>query len=224
MRIAMRSISLLIAVAALVAAAPAHAAEDGSDKATKNRWEAGGRFHFVTANPVLNVLYDEHESVNGFTVGPTFTRKSPDGQTVVVFGADYTSVKPEDGAWLADGKQNGGEEEWTEFRTGSARGFSIYSANVLVGHVFKNGPFGFFFGGGIGLDYIPSTITTYPTTNGGTIKAPGGAPEEKNVPQITPTVLFKMGPQFELGRAGTVSLDVGLHNGLFAGVSLSIRI
>ena len=222
MKTAKRTGLLLIAATTLLAA-PAYGADD-KDKTTKNRWEVGARGHFMTANPVLDVLYDEHASVNGYTVGPTFTRKSPDGATVVIFGADYTHTDPKDEPWLADGKQNGAEEEWTEFRTGSSKGFSIYSANVIVGHVFKRGPFGFFFGGGIGLDYIPSTVTTYPTTAGGTQKAAGGAPDEKNVPQIAPTVLFKMGPQFELGRAGTVSLDVGLHNGLFAGVGFSVRI
>lgn len=187
-------------------------ADDG--KGAGARWEVGARFHFMTVNPVLDFLYDEHESVNGYTVGPVVTRRAPDGNTRLILGLDYTRTSPEDGPWLGDG-DDPPEAEWTEFRN-----FSILSANFMVGHVARRGPFGFFFGAGLGLDIVSGSITTYDVDANGR-KLAGSEPDEKNVPSITPTLLFKMGPQFELGKMGTVSLDVGLHNGLFAGASLS---
>ena len=176
----------------------------------KARYELGARFHFLTINPILDNYYDDHESVNGFTVGPILSRRSEDGNSRLVLGLDYSKTEPKDGPWLEAGDDEV-EAEWTEFRN-----FSIYNANFMFVHVFRRGPFGFAVGGGLGIAYTTGTVTSYPDVNG-----PTGAPDEKNIPKITPTVLMKAGPQFELGRIGTVTLDVGVHNGLYAGASIT---
>lgn len=180
----------------------------------KPRYELGARFHFVTANPVLDNYYDDHESVNGYTIGPILSRRSEDGNSRLILGFDYTKTSPKDGPWLEAGDDEV-DAEWTEFEN-----FSIINANFMFVHVFRHGPFGFAVGGGLGVAYITGSVTSYATLSNGQ-KDTTSAPDEKNIPTITPTVLIKVGPQFELGRIGTVTLDVGVHNGLYAGASLT---
>lgn len=209
-------------VAALLAAPSAWAQEDEEDGESKSsgpkpRWEAGARAYFVTANPILSYSYEKHESVNGFIVGPTLQRRSNDGSTRMIIALDYTSTSPEDGPWLAQG-DDPPEAEWTEFRN-----FSIISANVTFVHVLQRGPFGFTFGGGLGLSAIQGSITSWPVDANGE-KLSSGEPDEKDVPGITPVILLKMGPQFELGKMGTVNLDVGFHHGFFAGAAFSTNL
>lgn len=180
----------------------------------KARYELGARFHFLTINPILDSYYDDHESVNGYTVGPILSRRSEDGNSRLILGFDYSKTDPKDGPWLEAGDDEV-EAEWTEFRN-----FSIINANFMFVHVFRRGPFGFAVGGGLGMAYTTGKVTSFPTDANGQ-KAAGGAPDEKNIPKVTPTVLIKLGPQFELGRIGTVTLDVGVHNGLYAGASIA---
>ena len=204
--------------ASLLISTPAFAGdEDDKSKAPKPRWEAGARAYFVTANPILDYSYEEHESVNGFIVGGVLHRRSNDGSTRMIVGLDYTSTDVEDGAWLAQG-DDPPEAEWTEFRN-----FSIISANVMFVHVIQRGPFGFSFGGGLGISATQGSITSYDVNALGE-KDPNSEPDEKDIPGITPVILFKMGPQFELGKIGTVGLDVGFHHGLFAGASLTTNL
>lgn len=180
----------------------------------KTRYELGARFHFLTVNPILDNYYDDHESVNGYTVGPILSRRSEDGNSRLILGLDYSKTSPDDGAWLEAGDDDV-DAEWTEFEN-----FSIINANFMFVHVFRRGPFGFALGGGLGVAYVTGSVTSYATLPNGQ-KNPSSAPDEKNIPNITPTVLIKAGPQFELGRVGTISLDVGVHNGLYAGASLT---
>jgi len=180
----------------------------------KARYELGARFHFLTINPILDSYYDDHESVNGYTVGPILSRRSEDGNSRTIIGFDYSKTDPDDGPWLEAGDDEV-EAEWTEFRN-----VSIISANFMFVHVFRRGPFGFAVGGGLGLAYTTGTVTSFATLANGQ-KNPASEPDEKNIPTIAPTVLIKLGPQFELGRMGTVSLDVGVHNGLYAGASIT---
>lgn len=206
-------ITRMFLVAALFLSLPAFAVDDDETDnhgKPKARYELGARFHFLSINPILDSYYDEHESVNGYTVGPIISRRSEDGNTRLILGLDYSKTDPDDGPWLEAGDDET-EAEWTEFRN-----LSIVSANFMFAHVFRRGPFGFAVGGGLGLAYTTGTVTSYPSLTG-----PTGAPDEKNIPKIAPTVLMRMGPQFELGRIGTVTLDVGVHNGLYAGASIT---
>jgi hypothetical protein len=206
-------------IAVMFVSLPAFAVDSDNlqDRTNKQRWEVGARVQGVTANPILDNFYDDHESVNGFTVGPVLQRRSPDGNTRYIIGVDYTKTEPEDGPWL-EADDDPVEAEYTEFWN-----FSIISANFMAGHVFRKGPFGFFFGGGLGVSVTSGTITSYETDGNGN-KLAGSAPDEKNVPKITPVPLvplFQAGPQMELGRVGTISLNVGFHHGLYAGVGLT---
>jgi hypothetical protein len=208
--------SFLLAISMLLSA-PAFAVDDDetdTDGKPKDRWELGARANFVTVNPILDSYYDDHESVNGFTVGPILQRRSADGNSRLILGFDYTKTSPDDGAWLEEGDEEF-EAEWTEFRN-----FSIYSANFMYGHVWRRGPFGFLAAGGLGIAVTTGTVTSYATTPGGE-KDPASEPDEKGIPKVTPTILIQVGPQFELGRIGTVNLNVGVHNGLYAGASLT---
>lgn len=208
--------SFLLA-ALMLASLPAFAVDDDetdTDGKAKDRYEVGTRFHFVTVNPILASFYDKHESVNGYTVGPIVSRRSEDGNSRIVLGLDYTKTSPDDGLWVESGDDEV-EGEFTEFRN-----LSIVSANVMFVHVFRRGPFGFALGGGVGLAYTSGSITSYASDGSGG-KAAGSEPDEKDIPTIMPTALITAGPQFELGRMGTVSLSAGLHNGLYAGASLT---
>jgi hypothetical protein len=208
--------SFLLAIS-MLASIPALAVDDDETDnhgKPKDRWEVGARANFVTVNPILDNYYDDHESVNGFTAGGIAVRRAEDGNSRLIIGLDYTSTDPKDGPWLEAGDEEF-EAEWTEFRN-----FSILSANFMYGHVWRRGPFGFFAGAGIGVAYTTGTITSYATDANGE-KDPASEPDEKAIPKVTPTILIQMGPQFELGRIGTVNLNVGVHNGLYAGASLT---
>jgi hypothetical protein len=213
----MRFGRLFLLAAMMLTSASAFAVDDDETDnhgKPKVRYELGARFHFLSINPILDNYYDEHESVNGYTVGPILSRRSEDGNTRLILGFDYSKTSPDDGPWLEAGVDPV-EAEWTEFRN-----FSIITTNFMFAHVFRRGPFGFAMGGGLGIAYTTGTVTSYPTDASGG-KLAGGEPDEKNIPKITPTVLIKVGPQFEMGRIGTVTLDVGLHNGLYAGASIT---
>lgn len=216
-----RSIPFVIFAMLTFVAPPLWAEEEEDAKprggAAQPRWEGGARAYFVTANPILSYSYEEYESVNGFIVGPTLQRRSNDGSTRLIIGLDYTRTSPEDGAWLAQG-DDPPDAEWTEFRN-----FSIISANVSFVHVIGRGPFGFTFGGGLGLSVVQGSITSWPVDADGR-KVSSAEPDEKDVPGITPVILLKMGPQFEMGKIGTVNLDVGFHHGFFAGAAFSANL
>ena len=216
----MRSIPFVAVLAALLVSPSAFADDEEEKKSEggpKVRWEGGARAYFVTANPILDYSYEEHENVSGTVLGATLQRRSNDGSTRMIIGLDYTSTSPDDGPWLAQG-DDPPEAEWTEFRN-----FSIVSANVMFVHVIGRGPFGFTFGGGLGLSAIQGSITSWPVDANGE-KLAGSEPDEKDVPGITPVILLKMGPQFELGKIGTVNLDVGFHHGFFAGAAFSTNL
>lgn len=203
---------------------PSNARADGAvEEARKDiektgAWEAGVRLHYVTASPVMPIFYDRYKDVSGYTVGGVLTRRSPHG-TRLVFGLDYTSVNPKDGPWLEAGEERP-SSEWTEFRD-----FSIVSVNAIIGKEWGEGrTFGFFAGGGLGLDVVSGSITSYPTAPPNySTKAPGGAPDEKDVPSIVPTVLFRLGPTVSLAGKGSLSFDVGIHNGFFLGTTIGAR-
>ena len=209
--------SIPFAIAALLFATTAWAEDGDSSSGAKPRWEAGGRLYFVTANPLLDYNYEEHESVNGLIAGATMQRRSNDGKTRMILGLDYTTTSPKDGAWLAQG-DDPPEAEWTEFED-----FSIVGVNVMFTHVLTRGPFGFTFGGGLGVSNVRGTITTWPVDAAGR-KDASQAPDEKDIPAFTPVILLKMGPQFEIGKMATVNLDVGFHHGFFAGTAVSFNL
>ena len=216
----MRSIPFVAGLAAWLVSPSAFADDEEETKSGDGpevRWEGGARAYFVTANPILDYSYEKHENVSGTVLGATVQRRSNDGSTRMILGLDYTSTSPDDGPWLAQG-DDPPEAEWTEFRN-----FSIVSANVMFVHVIGRGPFGFTFGGGLGLSAIQGSITSWAVDANGE-KLAGSEPDEKDIPGITPVILLKMGPQFELGKIGTVNLDVGFHHGFFAGAAFSTNL
>ncbi len=202
---------------ALAAAAPARAEEapPRSRSAADKKWEVGPRIHFVTANPVVNIFYERHESLTATTYGIQATRRYDSAGTRFIFGLDVTNFRTEDGPWLEAG-ESFPESEWTEFR-----GFRMVSANVILGHVWmdERDAYGLFAGGGIGLDFISGSIDTWPTSNGNDKIDDDDLKDEKNVPPVLPTALFKVGPMVKLEDKGVISLDFGFHNGFYVGVT-----
>ena len=182
--------------------------------------EFGVLGNFMTADPVLGFLYDKSQAVNGVTVGGYYTSRQARGFRVTG-DLTYTTVSPKDGPWLAAGKTPD-QAEWTEFRQGGSRGFSVVSADVILGHEFgQNGTFGFYIGGGIGLAFPLGTVTSYGIVGGQ--KDPTSVPDKKKVPPVAPTVLFKIGPTVNIGTKGTLMPYAGFQDGLMVGLSLGYR-
>lgn len=201
------------------------AGQAAKQRGPNDGYDVGLLGHFMTADPVLSVIYDRHQSVDGPSVGAFFTSRRPNGFRITV-DAVYTTVSPKDGPWLGAGKDKSASE-FTEFRQGGSRGFSIFSADLLLGHEFSsNGTFGFYIGGGIGLAAPMGKITGYDTTGPNFDQNAGTNPDNKlkSVPPIIPTVIFKLGPTVNFADKAVLSIDTGFEDGFFVGATVGYRL
>ncbi|HVO30965.1 MAG TPA: hypothetical protein VMV18_09520 [bacterium] len=204
---------------AAAGAAPEHAREAGEG------YDVGVIGHFMTGDPIIKIFYDRSEAIDGPTVGVFVTRRRPNGFRITGDIA-YTTFSPKDGPWLGAGKDKSASE-WTEFRQGSSKGFSMVSADFILGHDFNtNETFGFYVGGGIGLIIPMGKVTGYDTTGANFDQNAGTNPDNKlkSVPPVIPMVIFKMGPTVNIGGKATLGVETGLQDGLFVGLSLGMRL